>query len=68
MTLKKIKQNFFWALIYNIVGIPVAAGVLYPATGRLLPPEWAGLAMAFSSVSVVANSLRLKSYGRKLLD
>lgn len=67
-TLDKIKQNLFWALIYNIIGIPVAAGVIYPLTGRLLPPEWAGLAMAFSSVSVVSNSLLLKTYGRKLID
>lgn len=59
-TLRKIKQNFFWALIYNAIGIPVAAGVLYPITETLLPPEWAGLAMAFSSVSVVSNSLLLK--------
>ncbi|CAA7600475.1 P-type ATPase, cytoplasmic domain N [Acididesulfobacillus acetoxydans] len=67
-TLNKIKQNLFWALIYNTIGIPVAAGVLYPLTGRLLPPEWAGLAMAFSSVSVVTNSLLLRRYGRKLID
>ncbi len=67
-TLTKIKQNLFWALIYNVIGIPVAAGVLYPLTGTLLPPEWAGLAMAFSSVSVVTNSLLLKGYGRKLMD
>jgi len=67
-TLNKIKQNLFWALIYNVIGIPVAAGVLFPLTGKLLPPEWAGLAMAFSSVSVVANSLLLKRYGRKLID
>ncbi len=67
-TLNKIKQNLFWALIYNVIGIPVAAGVLYPITGNLLPPEWAGLAMAFSSVSVVTNSLLLKRYGRKLID
>lgn len=66
-TLNKIKQNLFWALIYNIIGIPVAAGVLYPLTGQLLPPEWAGLAMAFSSVSVVTNSLLLRGYGKKLL-
>lgn len=66
-TLGKIKQNLFWALIYNVIGIPVAAGVLYPLTGKLLPPEWAGLAMAFSSVSVVTNSLLLKAYGRKLV-
>ncbi len=65
-TLAKIKQNLFWALIYNTIGIPVAAGVLYPVTGKLLPPEWAGLAMAFSSVSVVTSSLLLKGYGKKL--
>lgn len=68
MTLRKIKQNLFWALIYNLIGIPVAAGVLYPVTGALLPPEWAGLAMAFSSVSVVSNSLLLTTYGKKLVD
>ena len=67
-TLAKIKQNFFWALIYNTIGIPIAAGVLYPLTGKLLPPEWAGLAMAFSSVSVVTSSLLLKRYDRKLLN
>ncbi|MDI6915641.1 MAG: heavy metal translocating P-type ATPase [Desulfitobacteriaceae bacterium] len=67
-TLNKIKQNLFWALIYNAIGIPVAAGVFYPLTGELLPPEWAGLAMAFSSVSVVTNSLLLRGYGKKLLN
>lgn len=67
-TLARIKQNFFWALVYNMVGIPVAAGILYPWTGTLLPPEWAGFAMAFSSVSVVTNSLLLNRYGKKLLD
>lgn len=65
-TLGKIKQNLFWALIYNTIGIPIAAGVLYPITGKLLPPEWAGLAMAFSSVSVVTSSLLLKNYDKKL--
>ncbi|MBU7005347.1 heavy metal translocating P-type ATPase [Phosphitispora fastidiosa] len=65
-TLVKIKQNLFWALIYNMIGIPVAAGVLYPLTGKLLPPEWAGLAMAFSSVSVVLNSLLLKGFAKKI--
>ncbi|WP_088186440.1 heavy metal translocating P-type ATPase [Desulfosporosinus sp. FKA] len=65
-TLGKIKQNLFWALIYNTVGIPIAAGMLYPVTGKLLPPEWAGLAMAFSSVSVVTSSLLLKKYDQKL--
>lgn len=67
-TLGKIKQNLFWALIYNMIGIPIAAGVLYPLTGELLPPEWAGLAMAFSSVSVVTSSLLLRGYGKKLVD
>ena len=65
-TLNKIKQNLFWALIYNTIGIPIAAGALYPLTGRLLPPEWAGLAMAFSSVSVVTNSLMLRRYDKSL--
>lgn len=59
-TMKAIKQNLFWAFIYNIVGIPVAAGMLYPMYGILLNPIFAGLAMALSSVSVVSNSLRLK--------
>ena len=65
-TLRKIKQNLFWAFFYNILGIPVAAGVLYPVLGVLLKPEWAGLAMAFSSVSVVTNALFLKRAGSKL--
>ncbi|WP_199118662.1 heavy metal translocating P-type ATPase [Pedobacter sp. ASV28] len=59
-TVQAIKQNLFWAFIYNIIGIPIAAGILYPINGFLLDPMWAGAAMAFSSVSVVANSLRLK--------
>lgn len=59
-TMRVIKQNLFWAFIYNIIGIPIAAGVLYPFWGILLNPEFAAAAMAFSSVSVVSNSLRLK--------
>ena len=61
MTMRGIRQNLFFAFIYNIVGIPIAAGVLYPLRGLLLSPVFAGLAMALSSVSVVGNSLRLKS-------
>ena len=60
-TMRTIKQNLFWAFIYNVIGIPVAAGVLYPIWGIVLNPVFAGLAMALSSVSVVTNSLRLKS-------
>ena len=59
-TMKVIRQNLFWAFFYNILGIPVAAGVLYPFFGILLNPEFAAAAMALSSVSVVSNSLRLK--------
>ena len=61
ITMRGIKQNLFWAFIYNIVGIPLAAGIFYPIFGWLLNPVFAGLAMAFSSVSVVSNSLRLKT-------
>src|SRR3989344_4673666 len=61
MTMRGIKQNLFWAFIYNIVGIPLAAGIFYPIFGWLLNPVFAGFAMAMSSVSVVGNSLRIKS-------
>ena len=61
MTMRGIKQNLFWAFIYNIVGIPLAAGLFYPVFGWLLNPIFAGLAMALSSVSVVSNSLRIKT-------
>lgn len=59
-TIRTVKQNLFWAFIYNVIGIPVAAGLLYPFLGIFLNPIFAGLAMAFSSVSVVTNSLMLK--------
>ncbi|HUF50334.1 MAG TPA: heavy metal translocating P-type ATPase [Longimicrobiales bacterium] len=59
-TMRIIRQNLFWAFIYNIIGVPIAAGALYPATGLLLSPVFASAAMALSSVSVVGNSLRLR--------
>ena len=61
ITMRGIKQNLFWAFFYNIVGIPLAAGLFYPFFGWLLNPVFAGLAMALSSVSVVSNSLRIKA-------
>jgi Cu+-exporting ATPase len=65
-TMRKIKQGLFWAFIYNIIGIPVAAGLLYPFTGFLLNPIIAGTAMAFSSVSVVTNALLMRRYKFKI--
>lgn len=59
-TVRLIHQNLFWAFIYNVIGIPIATGILFPINGLLLNPMWASAAMAFSSVSVVLNSLRLK--------
>ena len=63
LTVRTIRQNLFWAFIYNIIAVPIAAGILYPVCGFLLNPMIGGLAMAFSSVSVVSNSLRLKRRG-----
>jgi Cu+-exporting ATPase len=59
-TMRNIKQNLFWAFVYNSVGVPIAAGVLYPFFGLLLSPMLAAAAMSFSSVSVIANALRLR--------
>ena len=61
LTVRTIRQNLFWAFIYNLIGVPIAAGIIYPFTGFLLDPMIAGAAMALSSVSVVGNSLRLKT-------
>jgi Cu+-exporting ATPase len=64
-TMRIIRQNLFWAFVYNVIGIPIAAGVLYPKSGVLLSPAIAAAAMAASSLSVVANSLRLRNYKRE---
>ncbi|HLD82948.1 MAG TPA: heavy metal translocating P-type ATPase [Candidatus Omnitrophota bacterium] len=64
--MRKIKQNLFWAFFYNSIGIPIAAGLLYPFTGFLLNPIISGIAMAFSSVSVVSNSLLMARYKRRI--
>ncbi|MDQ3037957.1 MAG: HAD-IC family P-type ATPase, partial [Myxococcota bacterium] len=61
-TLRNIRQNLFWAFVYNLIGIPIAAGLLYPFTGWLLSPVLASAAMSLSSVSVLLNSLRLRSF------
>ncbi|WP_438021077.1 heavy metal translocating P-type ATPase [Sorangium sp. So ce315] len=64
-TLRTIRQNLFWAFVYNVIGIPIAAGLLYPLTGWLLSPVLASAAMSLSSVSVLGNSLRLRAFGRR---
>ena len=64
-TIRNIKQNLFWAFGYNVIGVPIAAGILYPAFGILLSPMLAALAMSFSSVSVIANALRLRTLDLK---
>lgn len=65
-TVRKMKQNLFWAAIYNVVAIPVAAGVLYPAFGILLRPEFGALAMSASSITVVSNALLLRGIEGRL--
>jgi Cu+-exporting ATPase len=64
-TMRKIKQNLFWAFVYNALGIPIAAGILYPISGFLLNPMIAGAAMAFSSVSVLGNTLLMNRYDER---
>jgi Cu+-exporting ATPase len=60
-TMRNIRQNLFWAFAYNVLGVPLAAGVLYPFTGLLLSPMVASAAMSFSSVTVILNALRLRT-------
>ena len=61
LTIANIRQNLFWAFLYNTIGIPMAAGLLYPFTGQLMSPMLAALAMSLSSVCVVSNALRLRT-------
>ena len=67
-TIKNIKENLFWAFIYNIIGIPIAAGIFYPAFGFKLSPMICALAMSFSSVFVVTNALRLRFFSARHSD
>jgi len=62
-TMRAIRQNLFFAFVYNAIGVPVAAGLLYPFVGVLISPIWASAAMTFSSVSVIGNALRLRRVG-----
>jgi Cu+-exporting ATPase len=62
-TMRNIRQNLFFAFVYNMLGVPIAAGILYPFSGLLLQPVFAAAAMSFSSVSVIANALRLRRTG-----
>jgi len=68
MTLSTVKQNFFWAFFYNLMMIPIAAGLLYPSHGIILKPEWACVAMWLSSLTVVGNSLFLKTKAKTLFQ
>jgi Cu+-exporting ATPase len=68
MTLSTVKQNFFWAFFYNLMMIPIAAGLLYPSHGIILKPEWACIAMWLSSLTVVGNSLLLKTKAKTLFQ